>query len=434
MPYIHDSPTPSPSPPPIHSDEASLQRREHHTADAIIVGAGVLGSALAVTLARQGRSVLLLEQSLKEPSRIVGELLQPGGCDALRQLGLGACLEEIDAISVQGYEVVYYGTGVRIPYPKNAVPDGKRPEGRSFHHGRFIRRLREAAMTEPNITIVETKAVGLVRSDYTQGILGVQSITNGEPDYYFADLTFICDGYDSKFRKEVIPYSPVVRSKFYGLELEDAVMPRRLHGTVVLGDGAPVLIYQIGTHETRILVDVPHNTPTASVAQGGIKGHLKNVVLPSLPECVRPSFSKALEEGKLRSMPNSWLPPSTNRTPGVVFLGDAMNMRHPLTGGGMTVALNDVLLLRTLLSPEKVPSLGDSRQIKQQMQRFHWQRKNLTSIINILAQALYQLFAADGKKSFSSFSQNTNLTSTRLSVARSSDGMFPLLPARRQLC
>jgi squalene monooxygenase len=405
MPLILDSPTPSPSPPPHHDHDAALRRREHHAADAVIVGAGVLGTALAVMLARQGRSVLLLEQSLKEPDRIVGELLQPGGVEALEQLGLRSCLGEIDAIVVRGYEVVYYGTGVHIPYPENAVAKGKRPEGRSFHHGRFIRRLREVAMTEPNITVVETKVTGVVRSDYSHDVLGVESLTRGKRDYYFGSLTFVADGYDSKFRKEFIPHTPKAWSKFYGLEMKDAVLPRSEHGCVILGDGAPVLIYQIGTHETRILVDVPHNTPSASVAQGGVKGHLKNVVLPSLPKCVQPAFQEALDEGKLRSMPNSWLPPSTNRTPGLVLLGDAMNMRHPLTGGGMTVALNDVVLLRSLLAPEVVPNLGEAEAVKTQMRRFHWQRKNLTSVINILAQALYQLFAADGASSlFSSCS------------------------------
>jgi squalene monooxygenase len=32
-----------------------------------------------------------------------------------------------------------------------------------------------------------------------------------------------------------------------------------------------------------------------------------------------------------------------------------------------------------------------------QLDVFHWRRKNLTSVINILAQALYSLFAANGK-------------------------------------
>lgn len=56
--------------------------------DVVIVGAGVLGSAMAAVLARDGRRVTVVERDLKEPDRIVGELLQPGGFRALRELGL----------------------------------------------------------------------------------------------------------------------------------------------------------------------------------------------------------------------------------------------------------------------------------------------------------------------------------------------------------
>jgi len=34
-----------------------------------------------------------------------------------------------------------------------------------------------------------------------------------------------------------------------------------------------------------------------------------------------------------------------------LLLGDAFNMRHPLTGGGMTVALSDCKLLSDMLQP-----------------------------------------------------------------------------------
>ena len=54
----------------------------------IIVGSGVLGSSLATVLSRDGRKVTVIERDLKEPDRIVGELLQPGGFNALRDLGL----------------------------------------------------------------------------------------------------------------------------------------------------------------------------------------------------------------------------------------------------------------------------------------------------------------------------------------------------------
>lgn len=248
-----------------------------------------------------------------------------------------------------------------------------------------------------NVTVIETTVTDLVRSGYTGQILGVESTTKGEKDYYFAHLTIVADGYASKFRKEFNPHTPVSKSKFWALELIDADLPMPNHGHVILGDGAPVLLYQIGTHETRALIDIPENLASASIQNGGVKGHLRNVVLPSLPAGVRPSFEAALERGGLRSMPNSWLPPTTNRTPGLLMLGDAMNMRHPLTGGGMTVAFNDAVLVSKLLSKEHVPRLDDSKLVLKQMEKFHWQRKNLTSVINILAQALYALFAAEGK-------------------------------------
>lgn len=70
----------------MHESEA--RRVLHHEADVVVVGAGIMGCAIAATMGSQGRSVLLLEKSLKEPDRIVGELLQPGGVAALKKLGL----------------------------------------------------------------------------------------------------------------------------------------------------------------------------------------------------------------------------------------------------------------------------------------------------------------------------------------------------------
>lgn len=351
---------------------------------------------------------------MKQPDRIVGELLQPGGVSALEKLGLGHCLEGIDAIRVEGYDVIYHGQEVEIPYPEDAgkafkagegmsgSPNEKsrRPEGRSFHHGKFINQLRETCLREPNITVVETTVTSTVSSTASSNILGVESLTfntetgQKEKDYYFGQLTIIADGYASKFREQYLPHKPMSKSKFWALELIDADLPSPYHGHVILSDSAPVLLYQIGTHETRALIDIPESVGASSPT--AVKEHLQTTVLPSLPACVRPSFEAALAEGKLRSMPNSWLPPSTQGiVPGLLILGDAMNMRHPLTGGGMTVAFNDVVLLSSVLSPTAVPSFSDAVAVRSAMKNFHWQRKQFSSVINILAQALYALFAAD---------------------------------------
>lgn len=43
-------------------------------------------------------------------------------------------------------------------------------------------------------------------------------------------------------------------------------------------------------------------------------------------------FEDGVINERIRSMPCKFLPPSTIRKSGVLMLGDAFNMRHPLTG------------------------------------------------------------------------------------------------------
>lgn len=100
-------------------------------------------------------------------------------------------------------------------------------------------------------------------------------------------------------------------------------------------------------------------------------------------------------------MPNSFLPPSmqgTGSSPrGAIMVGDAWNMRHPLTGGGMTVAFNDVVLLTNYLSiDEELPAGGLDRWdvIADRLREWFWARKGLSGTVNVLSIALYDLFGA----------------------------------------
>ncbi|KAI6785209.1 Squalene monooxygenase-like protein [Emericellopsis cladophorae] len=391
-----------------------LRREQAHEADVVVVGAGIFGCAISYALAKQGRSVILLERWMHQPDRIVGELLQPGGVAALKKLGLGHCLEDIDAIPCKGYTVLYHGVPTKISYPTidddgqvihqwgGSGREGKRPVGRAFHHGRFIMQLRRACVAHPNITVVETEVTSTIRSEVSDEVLGVETRTTNKEtgektrDCFFGQLNIIADGYASKFRKGVLDATPVVRSKFYALELIDCPLPEPFHALVVIGNAFPVLLYQIGSRETRALIDVPADIPEASPAAGGVRGYINNCVLPAVPEPIRSAMVTALADGKIpRSMPNSWLPPSKQSTDGLILLGDAMNMRHPLTGGGMTVAFNDAVMLSDLLHPSQVPSLSDSQAVRSAMDTLYWKRKRLTGIVNVLAQALYALFAAN---------------------------------------
>ena len=88
-----------------------------------------------------------------------------------------------------GYEVIYHFEPVHIPYPqKLKSAEGERPVGRSFHHGRFIQKLRGAAIDCPNVTVIESTATSLVKDEWTGQVLGVEAKTRGEKDYvrYFS--------------------------------------------------------------------------------------------------------------------------------------------------------------------------------------------------------------------------------------------------------
>lgn len=118
-----------------------------------------------------------------------------------------------------------------------------------------------------------------------------------------------------------------------------------------------------------------------------------------ITEHVQPAFLEEVETGRMRVMPNSFLPAAPLEKPGVMVLGDALNMRHPLTGGGMSVVFNDVLLWRDLF--KSLPNTKDYSAILSALRTFNRERKQHHSfVVNVLAQALYQLFSAtseDGK-------------------------------------
>ncbi|KAL6213179.1 hypothetical protein ACLB2K_012626 [Fragaria x ananassa] len=74
-------------------------------------------------------------------------------------------------------------------------------------------------------------------------------------------------------------------------------------------------------------------------------------------------------------------------TPGAILLGDSFNMRHSLTGGGMTVALSDIVLLSDLLRPLR--DLIDAPAPCSYLESFYTLRKPVS-----LAGALYKVFCA----------------------------------------
>ncbi|NXS19825.1 ERG1 monooxygenase, partial [Mystacornis crossleyi] len=321
----------------------------------IVVGSGVLGSSLATVLSRDGRKVTVIERDLKEPDRIVGELLQPGGFNALRDLGLEDTVEGIDSQIVNGYIIhdLESKLEVEIPYPTSE--DGRVASGRSFHHGQFIMGLRRAAMAEPNAKFIEGTVLQLLEED--DCVVGVQykDKETGDTKELHAPLTVVADGLFSKFRKNLISNKVTVSSHFVGCILKDASQFKANYAELVLAKTSPVLIYKISSTETRVLVDIRGEMPK------NLKEYMIENIYPQLPDHLKESFLIAVQNDRLRTMPASFLPPSAVNKKGVLLLGDAYNIRHPLTGGGMSVILNDVKIWRSLL--QDIPDLYEDSDV-----------------------------------------------------------------------
>lgn len=391
---------------------------ESVTYDAIVIGAGVIGPCIATGLARKGKKVLIVEREWAQPDRIVGELMQPGGVRALRSLGMVKSINHIDAIPVTGYSVFYDGQEVSIPYPYKAdsapVPkikdlvfdgndqvdddetirrsvyeDGEREMGVAFVHGRFLNNLRNITKREANVTCLQGDCVQVLKSDNNE-VIGakVQIEGRGKVDFH-GHITFVCDGIFSHFRSELSPdHVPSIGSSFVGMSLMNADIPAKNHGHVILGhDHSPILVYQISDTETRILCAY-----NAEKLPRDLKAWMIKDVQPHIPESLRPSFDAAVAQGKFKPMANKYLPARANDVMGLCVIGDALNMRHPLTGGGMTVGLQDVVLFM-----QKFGDLdfSDRATILDELLDFHYERKPYDSVINVLSIALYSLFAAD---------------------------------------
>ena len=74
------------------------------------------------------------------------------------------------------------------------------------------------------------------------------------------------------------------------------------------------------------------------------------------------------------------MPATLSRKKGVIVLGDAFNMRHPVIASGMMVLLSDILILSRLLKP--LGNLGDENKVSEVMKSFYALRK--VSICHIL--------------------------------------------------
>jgi squalene monooxygenase len=356
--------------------------------DICIIGAGMAGATIAAHLAPKGIRIALIDQCFKEKSRIVGELLQPGAVRSLEQMELGHCLEGFDAQPVDGYSLLLGDEKITVPYPDNF-------KGMGLHNGRFLQQIRASALQNETVERIDGKALQLLENEQHE-IIGVsyrESITSKIKSIH-APLTITSDGFFSNFREDLSNNEETVTSYFIGLILKDCEMPFPKHGHVFLSGPTPFICYPISSFEFRLLIDFPGGQPPRKLA---LQAHLDTNVTPYIPEGMRSSYERALQEEGFKVMPNHYMAAKPIIRKGAVMLGDALNMRHPITGGGLTAVFSDIQILSAHLLA--MPNFNNTDLIQEKIEAYYCDRQRANANLNILANALYGVMSNDLLKS-----------------------------------
>ncbi|KAF6148070.1 hypothetical protein GIB67_024245 [Kingdonia uniflora] len=88
-----------------------------------------------------------------------------------------------------------------------------------------------------------------------------------------------------------------------------------------------------------------------------------------VPPQLYDSFIVTIDKGSIKIIQNRSMPADPHPTPGALLMGDAFNMRHPLTGRGMTVALSDIVVPHNLLKPLR--DLNDASSLCRHLKSFY---------------------------------------------------------------
>jgi len=349
--------------------------------DIIVIGAGVAGGVFAASQPSSTR-ILVIERDFSEQERIIGELMQPGGILALRHLGLSHLLENIDVKEVNGYNIIMGNDRFTINYSE--VKEGL--FGVGLRNGKFLLNIQEELRNRSNITLVQGNVNQLIEENDT--IIGVSyTQDDGTTFTKHANLTIVSDGPMSILREKLCKSNKKVVSYFMGLVLKDLNLEFPSYGHMILSGKSPILVYPIHTNAYRILIDYPGGK-APKMGKSSME-QLKNNVIECLPSEMIPSFLDAFEEGNLKVMPNHSMKGQAICKKGAVLLGDSLNMRHPLTGGGMTAAFSDIICLNEEL---KKIDFQDKTKIEEAISEYYKKRSKGVESINILANALYEVF------------------------------------------
>jgi menaquinone-9 beta-reductase len=349
--------------------------------DVVIVGAGIAGSALAVSLAGSGHGVMLLEKSTVHVDRVRGEFIVPWGVAEAKALGILDVLENAGG----NYTVR------SVPYGEELSPEDARkysvPMDRmvpgvqgalNLGHPRICNTLNEAA-----IAAGATLLRGVDRIQVSAGLPPCIEFTHSGSNTTLSPRIVIgADGRGSAVARQAgfERLADPVHHLLTGLLVDDArEWPHDEQSIGVDGD-LGFYIFPQGQGRVRLYATHSLDQRNRFAGDGAIERFLQAFDRPSIPH--RDSLSQARPAGPCHGYPNNdvWIDHPV--APGIVVIGGAAGHNDPSGGQGISIALKDARLVSEALNatkawtPEAFAAYASQR--REQMRRLRFSTRLLS--------------------------------------------------------
>jgi 2-polyprenyl-6-methoxyphenol hydroxylase-like FAD-dependent oxidoreductase len=329
--------------------------------DITIIGGGIAGSALAITLRRSGRDVALVEQSRRFRDRVRGEGLAPWGTALAASLAIDKLLRE----RASAQELPYWDTWAGDQVRRDVLAE-RDPHGRgvlTFHHHCAQEILIEHAAQLGVNVVRPAKAIPRDRSQRTWTTVA-GDIELRSPLLVLADGRISDPNGAGKTGEHSDPRTHLVN----GALLCDLDVDGLAVSTVRSPTGR-LLIFPLNRSQTRV-----YHMTTAVAPQQRTPKTVRAAMLKDL-ESVSPGVARCAKfVGLCASFSNASRWPSTIVSDGLARIGDAAGSTDPSIGQGLAITLRDVSELANGLTQEVDINVALERYAEQRARYFAVQR------------------------------------------------------------